>query len=133
VRVPGKGHAGARGGAAGDLFITVHVAEHPTFRRDGDDIHVLLPVGIHEAALGADVDVPTPDGAARLRLPPGTQSGERFRIQGRGAASSRTGSRGDLVVEVRLTLPTVLDERSKELLREFGRINAAACRDGGKE
>src|SRR4051812_13747617 len=125
VRVPGKGHAGPGGGEPGDLYITVRVAAHPVFRRDGDDLHIIVPIAIHEAALGAKVDVPSPDGGARLRVPPGTQSGQRFRLRDRGVPSPRTGRRGDLVVEVRLVLPKVIDERSKELLREFGRINAA--------
>jgi len=122
--VQGKGNAGVRGGPPGDLYLTVHVAPHPSFRRDGDDLHLVVPIGIHEAALGARVDVQTPDGMARLRVPPGTQSGQRFRLRERGMPSTRGGRRGDLVVEVRLMLPPVLDERSKELLREFGEINA---------
>lgn len=122
VRVAGKGHAGVRGGAPGDLFIDVEVTPHPHFRRVDDDIHLLVPIAIHEAALGARIDVPTPDGPVRLRVPPGTQSGQRFRLRGRGAPT-RDGRRGDLVAEVRVVLPRVLDERSKELLREFGRIN----------
>ena len=124
VRVQGKGNAGIRGGAPGDLYVAVHVASHPSFRRDGDDVHTIVPVAIHEAALGAKVEIDTPDGPARLRVPPGTQSGQRFRLRERGAPSRRDGRRGDLVVEVRLMLPKVLDERSKELLREFGRINS---------
>jgi molecular chaperone DnaJ len=130
VRVPGKGHAGRNGGDAGDLFIDVRVSPHPLFRRDGDDVHITVPLAIHEAALGAKIDVPAPDGPARLRVPPGTQSGQRFRVRERGIASARGSQRGDLVVEVRLVLPRVLDERSKELLREFGRLNAADVRDG---
>ena len=83
-----------------------------------------MPIGVHEAALGAKIDVPAPDGTARLRVPPGTQSGQRFHIRGRGAPSPRNGERGDLVVEVQnRAARRVLDERSKELLREFGRIN----------
>ena len=129
VRVPSKGNAGTNGGEPGDLYITVQVAPHPLFRRDGDDFHLVLPVAVHEAALGARVEVPTPDGSsARLRVPPGTQSGQRFRLRERGAASTRDGRRGDLVVEARLMLPKVLDERSKELLREFGRINGENVR-----
>jgi len=124
IRVPDKGHVGRNGGAHGDLYITVRVQPHPLFERHGDDLHVRVPLAIHEAALGARIDVPAPDGVARLRIPPGTQSGQRFRIRERGAASPRGGTRGDLVVEVRIVLPKVLDERSKELLREFGRINA---------
>jgi len=72
--------------------------------------------------------VPAPDGHARLRVPPGTQSGQRFRVRGHGAPSPRDGERGDLVVEVKIVLPRLLDERSKELLREFGRINAEDVR-----
>jgi molecular chaperone DnaJ len=129
VRVAGKGNAGTRGGQPGDLLITVHVAPHGLFRRDGDDLHMVLPVAIHEAALGARIDIPTPDGTARLRVPPGTQSGQRFRLRERGAASTRDRRRGDLVIEVRLMMPRLLDERSKELLREFGRINGESVRD----
>jgi molecular chaperone DnaJ len=129
VRIAGKGNAGIRGGPAGDLYITVHVAPHPLFRREGDDLHAVVPIAIHEAALGARVDIPTPDGVARLRVPPGTQSGQRFRLRERGAMSTRDGRRGDLVIEVRLMLPKLLDERSKELLRELGRINGESVRD----
>ena len=96
----GQGHAGRNGGEAGDLYITVRVAPHPLFRRDGDDLHLSVPLAIHEAALGAKIDVPTLDGPARLRIPPGTQSGQRFRLRERGAPSPRDGRRGDLVVEV---------------------------------
>ena len=123
LRVAGKGHAGLYGGPPGDLFVTIRVAPHPIFRRDGQDLHVIVPVAIHEAALGARIEVPTPDGPASLRVPPSTPAGQRFRLRGRGAPSPRGAARGDLVVELRLVLPPVLDERSKELLREFGRIN----------
>ena len=128
VRIAGKGNAGARGGAPGDLYITVRVAPHETLRREGDDLHLVLPIALHEAALGARIEIPTPVGTARLRVPPGTQSGQRFRLRERGAPSPRDGRRGDLVVEVRLMLPRMLDERSKELLREFGRINVESVR-----
>ena len=133
VRVPGKGNAGVRGGEPGDLFIAVEVAPHPIFRREGDDLHMSVPIAIHEAALGARIDIPTPDGGARVRVPPGTQSGQRFRLRERGAASTRDGRRGDLVVEVNLVLPKLLDERSKELLREFGRINGENVRESTAE
>jgi molecular chaperone DnaJ len=129
LRVPAKGHAGRNGGDYGDLYVTVRVEPHPIFRREGDDLHLVVPIAIHEAALGARVDVPSLDGPARLRVPPGTQSGQRFRLRGRGMPSPRTAERGDLVVEVRLVLPRVMDERSKELLREFGKINAEDVRD----
>jgi molecular chaperone DnaJ len=128
VRVPGKGHAGVRGGTSGELYLDVTVEAHSIFRRDGDDVHMVLPIAVHEAGLGTKIDVATPDGAARVRIPPGTQSGQRFRLRERGVPT-RGGGRGDLVVEVRIALPRVLDERSKELLREFGRINGESVRD----
>ena len=128
IRVPSRGHVGRGGGENGDLHITVRVEPHPVFRREGDDLHVAVPVAIHEAALGAKIDVPSLEGPARLRIPPRTQSGQRFRLRERGAPSPRTGKRGDLVIEVRLMLPKMLDERSKELLREFGRINTEDIR-----
>jgi molecular chaperone DnaJ len=127
VRIAGKGHAGVRGGAPGDLLIDVAVAEHAVFHREGDELHMTVPIAIHEAALGAKIDIETPEGGVRLRVPPGTQSGQRFRLRDRGFPS-RHGQRGDLVVEVRMKLPKVLDERSKELLREFGRINGESVR-----
>jgi molecular chaperone DnaJ len=129
MRVAGKGNAGLRGGESGDLYITVQVAAHPLYRREGDDLFLSVPIAIHEAALGARIDVPTPDGGAKVRVPPGTQSGQRFRLRERGVASRRDGRRGDLVVEVKLVLPKLLDERSKELLREFGRINGENVRE----
>jgi molecular chaperone DnaJ len=128
IRLPGKGHVGHNGGENGDLYITVRVEPHPLFRRDGDDLHVTIPIAIHEAALGAKIDVPSLDGPVRLRVPPGTQSGQRFRLRDRGVPSPRDGRRGDLVVEAKLVLPRLLDERSKELLREFGKVNSEDVR-----
>ena len=107
----------------GDLFVTVQVDAHDTFQREGDDLHVTVAIGVHEAALGAKIDVPAPDGTARLRVPPARKPDGVSHIRGRGARSPRTGERGDLVVEVKIVLPRLLDERSKELLREFGKIN----------
>lgn len=128
VRIPAKGHAGVRGGVPGDLLIDVTVTEHPVYRREGDELHMTVPIAVHEAALGAKIDIETPDGSVRLRVPPATQSGQRFRLRDRGAPA-KNGQRGDLVVEVRMKLPKVLDERSKELLREFGRINGESVRE----
>lgn len=128
LRIGGRGHAGVRGGEAGDLYITVDVAPHEVVRREGDDLVMTLPVAVHEAALGARVEFEALDGPVRLRIPPGTQTGRRFRVSGRGAPSTRGGTRGDLVVEVWLMLPPMLDERSKELLRELGRLHGASVR-----
>ena len=123
IRVAGQGHAGLDGGESGDLYLTVHVTPHPQFTREGDDLHVSVDLAIHEAALGAKIDVPSLEGSTKLRVPPGTRAGQRFRIRDHGVGSPQSGRRGDLVVEVRLVLPRDLDERSKELLREFGRLN----------
>jgi molecular chaperone DnaJ len=127
LRLAGKGHCGRKGGVCGDLYVTVQVLPHPLFRREGDDLLLQVPVAVHEAALGTKIDVPTLEGAARLRIPPGTQSGQRFRLRERGVPS-RDGRKGDLIVELRVVLPRLLDERSKELLREFGRINVEDVR-----
>jgi molecular chaperone DnaJ len=129
IRVPGKGNGGWRGGPSGDVWVTVQVAGDSRFRREGDDLHLLVPIAIHEAALGAKIEIPTVDGVARVRIPPGTQSGQRLRLRERGAPSPRGGHRGDLIVEVRLMLPRILDERSKDLLRQFGRINGDYARE----
>jgi molecular chaperone DnaJ len=127
LRVAGKGHAGAGDAGCGDLFVRVKVAPSEAFRRDGLDLHITVPIAVHEAALGARIDVPALAGAARLRVPAGTQSGQRFRLRGRGIPAA-SGESGDLVVEVRLVLPPALDERSKSLLEEFGRLNPADVR-----
>ena len=126
LRVADLGHVGPHGGPPGDLYVTVQVSPDPRFRREGDDLHVVLPLAVHEAALGARIEIETPDGRARVRVPPGTQSGQRFRLRGRGAPSLQNGHHGDLVIETRIMLPPLLDERSKELLREFGAINGSA-------
>lgn len=128
VRLPGKGHAGPNGGDAGDVYIAVQVDADPRFVRDGDDLHLTVPIAVHEAALGAKIELQSFDGIVRLRVPPGTQTGQRFRFTERGVPSPRDGRRGDLVIEVRMVLPPTLDERSKELLREFGRLNGVDVR-----
>jgi molecular chaperone DnaJ len=131
VRIMEKGHAGRHGGRTGDLYVTVHVAPHPLFRREGDDLHIEVPVAVHEAVLGARIEVPSLDGPFRLTIPPGTQGGRQFRIGGRGVPTV-AGDRGDLVAHVRLVLPAVVNERSKDLMREFGRLNSEDVRHGLK-
>ena len=109
VRVPKRGHVGRRGGRPGDLYLTVEVEPHPLFTREGNDLHLVLPVAVHEAALGAKIEVPTLDGRGNIRIPPGTQSGQRFRLRGRGVPDFRGRDHaGDLVVEVQLVLKRYL-------------------------
>ncbi len=123
VRAAGKGEAGKRGGQTGDLFIITNVAPHPVFTRKGDNIECVIPISLTEAALGAKIEVPTVSGKAQLRIPPGTQSGQRFRLREKGAPSLRSNHRGDQYVEVKITLPKIIDEDSKELLRQFAKRN----------
>jgi molecular chaperone DnaJ len=124
IRVPGKGDAGHFGGPAGDLFVVLNVAEHPFFKRMGDNIHCSIPLTIAEAALGTKIEVPTVDGRAVVRIPPGTQTGQTFRMRGKGAPSLlNPGWRGDQYVEVKVVVPRVADERSKEILRELAKLN----------
>lgn len=127
VRVAEKGHAGHRNGRTGDLYVDVHVQPHALLRREGDDLFIVVPVAVHEAMLGARISVPTLEGNVSLKVPPGTQAGQRFRISGRGAPTT-SGERGDLVVEVKIVLPSFVDERSKSLMREFGRLNSEDVR-----
>jgi molecular chaperone DnaJ len=126
VRVPAKGNAGIQGGPPGDLYIVTEVEPHPVFERKGDNIYVKLPVTVSEAALGAKVEVPTIDGPSTIKIPPGTQSGQRLRLRGKGTPSLRDPSgelRGDGFVEVQVMVPRVADERTKEILRELARLN----------
>ena len=123
VRVPGKGNAGRNGGPPGDLYIVTDVEPHPFFERKGDNIYVKLPVTLTEAALGAKVEVPTIDGPSTIKIPPGTQCGQKLRLRGRGAPSLRGEARGDQFVEVQVVVPRIADERSKDLLRELGKLN----------
>lgn len=123
LRVLAKGNAGRRGGRHGDLLIHVDVEPHPLFRRDGLDLHLEAPVAVYEAALGAKIEVPTPYGPCKVRIPPGTQSGQRLRVRERGVLASDPERRGDLIVEVRLVLPPLVDERARELMRELARLH----------
>ena len=123
VRIPGKGNAGEFGGPPGDLYLVIRVQPHHFFDREGNDITCRVPLTITEAALGSKIEVPTIDGKALLKIPAGTQSGQKFRLRGRGAPSAKGGARGDQLVEVRVVLPPIRDERSKEILREFAKLN----------
>jgi len=123
IRVPGKGDAAEFGGSPGDLFLLVRVQRHPFFSRRRNNVLCKVPITIDEAVLGAEIEVPTVEGKARLKIPSGTQNGQKFRLRGRGAPSARGGDRGDQLVEVQVVLPTVEDERSKEILREFAQLN----------
>lgn len=125
VKIQGKGEGGRMGAPAGDLHIITNVGTHRYFTRKGDNIYATVPITVPEAALGAKIHVPTVEGKAQLRIPPGTQSGQKFRLRERGAPSLRNpGARGDQFVEVQVTLPKVISEETKELLRQYSKMNA---------
>jgi molecular chaperone DnaJ len=124
IRIAGKGNAGAHGGQPGDLYVIIRTEGHPVFHREGDDIHVVVPVTATEAALGSKIEVPTIDGRALLKVPPGTQSGQKLRLREKGVPSAtKEGVRGDEIVEVKVTVPMPRDEKTKELLRELAKLN----------
>ncbi|MBI4912619.1 MAG: J domain-containing protein [Acidobacteria bacterium] len=129
LRVAGKGEAGRRGGGPGDLFLHIQVEPHPRFERRGANLYVKLPITFTEAALGAKVEVPTPEGQSTIKIPPGTQGGSKLRLKGQGMPVAKSTQRGDLIAEVQVVTPEIRDERSKELLRELASLNPEDPRD----
>ncbi|HWR17541.1 MAG TPA: molecular chaperone DnaJ [Terriglobales bacterium] len=119
MRYAGQGEPGYFGGPAGDLYIVLHVKEHDFFQRDGRDLHCSIPISFPQAALGAEIEIPTLDGMHKLKVPEGTQSGTVFRIKGKGVPVVNGHGKGDLMVEVRVQVPTKLNKRQKELLNEL--------------
>jgi molecular chaperone DnaJ len=123
LRVQGKGSAGTQGAPAGDLYITVNVDQHPVFEREGDDIHIRMPVKVTEAGLGARIEVPTVDGRAEVKIPQGTQNGQKLRLREKGVFNSRKNTRGDQIVEIVIQAPDVRDERTRELLKKLAEVD----------
>ena len=123
LRVAGKGNAGTMAGPPGDLYITTNVAEHPLFRREGDNIHIKVPVTISEAGLGAKVEVPTIDGRTLLKIPAGTQNNQKFRLRERGVSNARKNTKGDQIVEVSLVAPDIRNDKARELLRQLAELD----------
>ncbi|MEQ9618702.1 MAG: molecular chaperone DnaJ [Deltaproteobacteria bacterium] len=123
LRIRGEGDTGHMGGPNGDLYIEIHVEEHPLFRRDGEDLYCRVPVAFVQAALGDEVEIPTPRGKSTIKIPPGTQSGQTFRIKGKGVP--RLGGRGvgDLYIEVQVEVPVKLNKKQQALLEEFARAS----------
>jgi molecular chaperone DnaJ len=134
VRLPGAGNVGRRGGPPGDFVLTVQVEPHPVFRREADDLHRLVPIGMIEAAMGGHVEVMTPDGPVTIEVPAGTQNGQRFRLRKRGVPRLGEDERGDLWVEVQIVIPAVTGDRARRLLRELaGEIPPSGEGEDGSE
>lgn len=131
IRLAGQGNPGAGGGSPGDLLVTIHVAAHPWFRRDGYNLLVDIPVTPSEAALGAKIDVPTlTDGMLVLSVPPGTSSGAKLRLRGKGVRNPKTGDRGDQFAVLKIVLPKELSEEARGLYQQLAELPTVAPRDG---
>jgi curved DNA-binding protein len=122
IRLAGQGEAGTRGGQSGDLFLRVRLAKHPDFTVEGSDLIHEVKIAPWQAVLGTELRVPTLEGTARLKVPPGTQAGQRFRIRGRGLPGI-SGQRGDLYVLVQLQVPKKLSERERDIWNELARLH----------
>lgn len=129
IRLSGEGEAGVNGGPTGDLYVVVHLKEHPIFQREGANLHCEMPISFSTAALGGEIEVPTLDGAAKMKIPAETQTGSVFRLRGKGIKPLRSSEHGDLMVHVVVETPVRLTEKQKELLREFESSTQA---DAGK-
>jgi molecular chaperone DnaJ len=126
LRVVGEGEAGISGGPPGDLYVVVHLREHPLFEREGPHLHCEVPIPFVQAALGAEVEVPTLEGRVTVRIPEGTQSGKVLRLRGKGLPQVGGTARGDQLVRIFVEVPSKLTSRQRELLEEF-------AEEGGNE
>ena len=124
LRHAGHGEPGVNGGPPGDLYVEIHIRAHPVFQRDHDDLHCEMPISFTTAALGGEIEIPTLEGMARLKIPAETQSGKVFRLRGKGIKNVRTHASGDLLCHVVVETPVKLTERQKELLHEFEEISS---------
>jgi len=119
IRSSGNGEPGVNGGPSGDLYVEVHIKEHPVFQREGEDLHCEMPISFIDAALGGEIEVPTLSGKASFDIPEGTQSGRVFRLRSKGIKSLRTALPGDLYIHVQVETPVKLNDTQKDLLRKF--------------
>lgn len=123
IRLSGEGEAGANGGPPGDLYVVIHLASHSVFQRDGNDLHCEIPISFTTAALGGEIEVPTLDGHAKIKVSPETQTGKVFRLRGKGIKGVRSHSHGDLLCHVAVETPVRLTARQKELLHELEELS----------
>ncbi|MDD5473768.1 MAG: molecular chaperone DnaJ [Candidatus Methanoperedens sp.] len=131
LRVHGEGEAGEKGGPPGDLYVEVHVRPHSIFTRSEDDIILEATVSFTQAALGDEIVVPTLDGKAKMKIPPGTQNGQVFRLRGKGVPSLHISGKGDQLVKIKVEVPTKLNDKQKQILREFAEISGEKSRSKG--
>jgi molecular chaperone DnaJ len=124
IRLTGEGEAGLNGGPPGDLYVVVNLKQHPMFQREGADLHCEMPISFATAALGGELEIPTLDGHATIRIPPETQTGQTFRLRNKGIRPVRGSVHGDLYCHVAVETPVKLTQRQKDLLREIEAINA---------
>jgi molecular chaperone DnaJ len=129
IRLSGEGEAGVNGGPPGDLYVVIHIKPHPVFQRDHNDLHCEMPISFATAALGGEIEIPTLDGYAKIKVPAETQSGKVFRLRGKGIRGVRSTSHGDLMCHVVVETPVNLTARQKELLEEF---EAISRKDSGR-
>jgi len=123
IRLTGEGEGGMNGGPAGDLYVVVNLKPHPMFQREGADLHCEMPISFATAALGGEIEIPTLDGQAKIKVPPETQTGQVFRLRNKGIRPVRGSVQGDLYCHVSIETPVRLTARQKELLRELEAIN----------
>ncbi len=120
MRLQGEGEAGMRGGPRGDLYVLIALKPHKIFKREGANLHCRVPIPVTKAALGGEVDVPTiQDGSAKVKIPPGTQTGQQFRLKGKGMTVLRSDSVGDMYIEIYVETPVNLDKKQQDLLRQL--------------
>jgi len=123
IRLSGEGEAGMNGGPPGDLYVVIHIRQHSVFTRDHNDLHCEMPISITVAALGGEIEIPTLDGYAKIKVPSGTQTGQMFRLRNKGIKGVRSASHGDLICHVMVETPVNLTARQRELLAELEQIN----------
>lgn len=126
IRFKGRGEPGSAGGPAGDLYVVTRIKRHPHFSREGADVVLELPVTITEAALGAQLEIPTPEGRVKVKIAPGTQDGKIYKLPGKGAPKLKGGGRGDMRVRVKIEVPKALDGEQRRLLEEFAAARGSA-------
>jgi molecular chaperone DnaJ len=123
IRLTGEGEAGVNGGPSGDLYVVIHLKKHSIFERDGGDLHCEMPISFTVAALGGEIEIPTLDGHAKMKIPAETQTGAKFRLRNKGIKPLRSSDHGDLICHVVVETPVKITERQKELLRELEELN----------